>query len=383
MATVAERSLVDEIRAFVNSPDQTANERMMELAQWYARACQATNERLTRCAEFLERGLRTQAIEVAEAEPDLLRTVQNLNFPELDEWQEVAAEYGWARFQHLKFDVADMVHQSYEVEAQLSELLETHRYLALSGATIEKRLQVMRQIATIDATSPFWKEDIAEFERHRYEELSRIGQELQQTLDEQEMERFVKELEQEVWITQRPRHLHELYVDLAKTHYQTNGLCRIAGNLTSAAQNCDLNFDRLHDLREQWQRTLQHLHSLDPRWHPPRHLQEVANRVFQSLDQRDEQRKIEAYQRDAASLDRALDRAIQNETRIADLESLTANATAHGYQLPPLTLAKLDEYRQRLNEAKMLSTGVIIALGVVGVGAVVLLFFVLRGVITS
>ena len=61
--------VVDEIRSFLQSPDQTYSASLKELASVFAEACQEVNQRLRRCEEFLQKGLRSEAIHFAQVEP--------------------------------------------------------------------------------------------------------------------------------------------------------------------------------------------------------------------------------------------------------------------------------------------------------------------------
>src|SRR5437899_1266484 len=65
---------VDQIRSFLQSADQTLTESAKQLAEAYASACQEINTGLRRCAEFLQQGLRSEAIHLAEAEPQQVAT---------------------------------------------------------------------------------------------------------------------------------------------------------------------------------------------------------------------------------------------------------------------------------------------------------------------
>ena len=75
-------------------------------------------------------------------EPDLLEVVAVLNFDEIDEWEELAGNYGLARFQTLKTDIAEFVSQAYDAEQRVQKLLRSHRRLALARAPLRETLGV-------------------------------------------------------------------------------------------------------------------------------------------------------------------------------------------------------------------------------------------------
>src|SRR5262245_34626098 len=113
MSTLSLQKLVTELRSFVNAVDQTSDVRIAEAASDYSQACRAANDRLTRCAALLNDGHRSEAIAIASDDPDLLEAVSALNFPELYEWQELAAQYGWDRPAALKTEVLDAINSAY------------------------------------------------------------------------------------------------------------------------------------------------------------------------------------------------------------------------------------------------------------------------------
>ena len=73
--------LVFEIRAFLQRDDQTMNDRLVQLATIYAEECSTINKRLAVCGQLLAQGLRSEAIQQAEADPDALELVAALDFP--------------------------------------------------------------------------------------------------------------------------------------------------------------------------------------------------------------------------------------------------------------------------------------------------------------
>ena len=74
--------LVDDIRSFLHSSDQTLTDTVKELASSHVSACQEVNARLRRCADFLQQGLRSEAIHLAQADPVLLDDLAVLDFLE-------------------------------------------------------------------------------------------------------------------------------------------------------------------------------------------------------------------------------------------------------------------------------------------------------------
>lgn len=162
---------IDEIRSFLQASDMTLTDRLKELAQGYAEACQAANQRLRRCDEFLKKGLRSEAIHFAQAEPVLLDVVAVLDFPERASFEEILQYYGLPEPPRLQLDIAQALNEAYAAEQPLEELLRTHRRLALVRASLSARIRTMRQIAKLDAANPIWSDDLRVFEGARLREI--------------------------------------------------------------------------------------------------------------------------------------------------------------------------------------------------------------------
>src|SRR5579859_6359233 len=83
------RQVTDEIRAFLATADRARTPELSSLATEYAALCQEANGRLRRCLDYLRHGRRSEAIQLAESQPLLLDMVTALDFPEIDDWQQV------------------------------------------------------------------------------------------------------------------------------------------------------------------------------------------------------------------------------------------------------------------------------------------------------
>src|ERR1700747_2451391 len=105
--------IVDDIRSFLQASDQTFSDSLRSLAEAYNEACRETNARLRRCEEFLQKGLRSEAIHFAQTEPALLEVVAALDFPERPEWEQVALGYGLPPPPHLRIETAEALNRAY------------------------------------------------------------------------------------------------------------------------------------------------------------------------------------------------------------------------------------------------------------------------------
>src|SRR5689334_15510565 len=98
--------IVTEINAFLDGAEVGGKEALARLAAAYASACREANERLVICGNYLRRSLRSEAIALAQVEPDLIETVTTLDLPRIDEWIKVCQGAGLSRPPRLVLDLA-------------------------------------------------------------------------------------------------------------------------------------------------------------------------------------------------------------------------------------------------------------------------------------
>lgn len=374
----SEEALVGEIRAFVNSPDQTGNARLAVLAEQYSEACLRANVRLARCQDFLARGLRTQAIHLAEAEPDLVRTVALLTFPEIDAWEEVSASYGWPRCVPLRLEVVNSLTAAYELERLVAPLLPRLRVLALSKASLKERLAVMREIARIDATCPFWRDDVVEFERHRVAELTDLGRLAEQSRDAEIAARFIQEFQEERWFESPPESLRTQYVQQFRRLCEASTLPKLGQRLSSAWLGHD--YKHLAKLCQQWHRYVEKLTSLDREWQPPEHILRMVDPGLQWFRRSSEVQAKELFDRDLKALHQALQTLDVCEDSLTRINFLLARAESHGQGIPEDTRTRVKTFRRSMQRSALLNVAVVVCLACATVAAVIAGFFMLRSV---
>ena len=64
--------------------------------QKYDQAVRLVNDRLRKCDELLQKGLRAEAIQEAKIEPNLFDVVSILNFDERELWNDYVQQCGFA-----------------------------------------------------------------------------------------------------------------------------------------------------------------------------------------------------------------------------------------------------------------------------------------------
>src|SRR3954466_97661 len=108
--------VVELLRDIRSGPLQTVTDEIQQAAAEYARLCVEANERLRRCSTYLQQGLRTEAIHVAEESPNLLDLVASLDLPEPQMWAEFCANNGLAVPPPLQIDRAGQLNDAYAAD---------------------------------------------------------------------------------------------------------------------------------------------------------------------------------------------------------------------------------------------------------------------------
>jgi hypothetical protein len=193
--------LVDNIRAFLASANQVRSDELADWALDYARACTEANDRLRRCTEYLQKGLRTEAIHAAEEQPNLLDLVATLDLQELEAWRGICFQYDLTDPPALAIESAAALNEAYAGEDTVAALLTRHRLLALACAPVKDRIATMRRLAESDPTSPFWDEDLRTFERARLEEIRTTVPQLAKAGNAAAAQHIYEELESQAWRT--------------------------------------------------------------------------------------------------------------------------------------------------------------------------------------
>jgi len=167
---IAYQQVIDEIRILLQSGETVGPDHVRRLAPVYHTACQEANQRLHRCADLLAKGLRSEAIHIAQTEPNLLDCISTLDFPERKQWEQLCQVHGAPPPPNLNLESATLLNEAYADDQPLEELLRKHRLLALARAPLGNRLALLRRIAELDPRNPAWDDDIRTFERARIQQ---------------------------------------------------------------------------------------------------------------------------------------------------------------------------------------------------------------------
>ena len=191
------QEVVDKLRDVLVAQDQSATPELRDLAASYADLCRAVNDRIRRCSQLLRQNLRTEAVHLAEASPNVLDQLTTLDFPGRTDWQQLCVQYGLPEAPALDMDSAAAINDAYTAVQPIAVLLAKHRTLAMALAPLPLRLVVMREIARLDTNATFWADDIRTFEVARLGEIRKIL--TSANVDPQLLENLQSELNSNVW----------------------------------------------------------------------------------------------------------------------------------------------------------------------------------------
>lgn len=200
-------TLVEQIRPLLSARDPRAVEGAVDIAGRYLAQIRSLSDRLARCADFLRRGLRSEAVHLAECHPNLLSTVDDLQIPDAPPWDRLCDSLGLAAPVEMNPETLDELRSACEVEQSLASLLSQHRTLAVGRAPVRQRLAVLYALADIDPETASWRDDIRLLEAERASALAREYKAAVRAADLPALESLGDEVAQTPWRTPLPRDL--------------------------------------------------------------------------------------------------------------------------------------------------------------------------------
>lgn len=204
----AYRRIVEHIQTIVNSQANIELSALREVAGEYDAAVREVNDRLQVCADLMRKGLRGEAVQLAQREPPLLEAAQLLDFDGLNDWRGLVDANDILPPPLVRVEIAADLNDALALEIPLASLLDTHRLLALSRSPMADRLFVLRQIRAIDEGNPLWVKDQQLYEQRYLKELRETLTKPENLTSEQVLS-LAEELGDSRWIEKPPSDLRE------------------------------------------------------------------------------------------------------------------------------------------------------------------------------
>ncbi len=171
--TAAER-LVTQIRDFVNGFDQEATPEAHELAAQFADLCQSLNVRLAKCADFLRKGMRSEAVQEALSSPSIFELAEILNFEERKSWLNLCLDLGMTPAVEVDPAAIDTLQKECTTEQLLEPLLREFRRMVHTGSR-DERIRILRRLRRHDPDNPIWRQNLEPLEQEQLGELSHLA----------------------------------------------------------------------------------------------------------------------------------------------------------------------------------------------------------------
>jgi hypothetical protein len=160
---IPEQQLIQNIIETLDNEQVERNPVVEEYAERYAELCQDIVTRLQRCAEYLDRGMRSEAVHEATGAPSLLQLVEVVRFPDLRKWANLVTDLELAPFPQIPTDIVERLRQECAIEEGLAPLLKEYRRFVYQGDQ-PGSIRVLRRLREQDPQNPSWPQNLKPLE---------------------------------------------------------------------------------------------------------------------------------------------------------------------------------------------------------------------------
>lgn len=333
------QQVVDELRFILQREVVDKSDELTSLVAEYSRLCHEVNVRLRRCDECLKQGLRSEAVHLADAKPNLLDAVAVLDFDGRSELLEIIGMYFIDPPEPLLLEVATALNSAYAEHEPLKKMLDLHRVLALGRAPLTERLAVLRSLAELDNITPLWGDDVREMERARFRELDAQSVGAAKAGNAAELQALVAEVQNSDWFEPVPNALLRDLKNRTNQTIRTNARERIVElNDDLHAAFSELNLTAARRLRDAWKQTRELI--------PVDNNDPLVDGVAPILAWLEDEDRKEAVSRAFTTLIGDIERALDDEEVTSEqLKRLKVNADRSDRRLPPMLETR---FRSRL-----------------------------------
>ena len=296
--------LIERMQVTLASSSSPAKEQLRELHGELADHIRRTNKRLRECDSLMAKGLRTEAIQLAEQEPPLLDVVAILDFPELAEWNDFVAELGLSVAPELQIEIAADLNRAYSDDGPLKAHLKKFRISSLSRDPLKTRIALLRKIAEVDSGNSIWESDLRSYEEVRQRQIMEQFQIASKNQNFGELREIAKELHGK-WLSPPQKKFIQRVDQEVRALQQTAARQRmeqLAEDLQDAYADKDL--DWAAEVRIEWEKVVKHCGESDSVRKFLSQVQPVLNWLSeQKKRSEDESRFADAVERLQRSID--------------------------------------------------------------------------------
>ena len=193
-----EQQLILQIQQVLAAANIERNDALEDLAVQFAELCDTANQRLARCADYIDKGMRSEAVNEMHNSPDLLELSEYLLFDDVKKWRNLCIDMELAVFQPLDNEVLDKLRKAAAMEEKLAPMLRDYRRYVYEG-NHRNCILMLRKIREADPDNPSWTENLRPLEQ---EELPRLVRNVEEALMDDDHARL-KLLYDELTLPQR------------------------------------------------------------------------------------------------------------------------------------------------------------------------------------
>lgn len=177
-----EQQLIQQICQLIESGQIDRNPLVEDYAEQFAELCRLANERLLRCQDYIDKGMRSEAVHEAHTAPDLLVLGEQLQFAGLKKWRNICADMELVVFQPLNDELLAKLRSECAREQELTPLLKEYRRLVYQGDH-HGCISVLRMIREKDPTNPSWANNLRPLEEEAMADTVAAAEEAIRTRD--------------------------------------------------------------------------------------------------------------------------------------------------------------------------------------------------------
>ena len=296
MAEIAEiHELLESVRVTLASSMNPNREELERLHSELDAEIRSANKRLRECDALLSEGHRSEAIQLAEQEPNLLEVVSILDFQELPEWNDFVAELGLTVTPELQIDIATDINSAYSEDEPLERLMKKFRVLSLARAPLRSRIDLLRQIAKRDVGTAYWKDDLKSYEETRIRQISDESRDAISSRNYAEVRRLADELHKKPWSVKPDRRVIER-IDQTMVEVRKLDAIRLLDRVTAEWKAAKATGDTAlgKSLGEKWDQVAQKCDRDSPQYLDAREQVLPLLRWLRDFDQEEEQVRVHA-----------------------------------------------------------------------------------------
>ena len=203
-----EQQLILQIQQVLASANIERNDALEDLAMQFAELCESANARLVRCADYIDKGMRSEAVNEMHNSPDLLELSELLLFDEAKKWRNLCIDMEMAVFQPLDIQILEKLKKAAAIERELEPLLRDYRRYVYEGDH-RNCILMLRKIREADPDNPSWVANLRPLEEEELPRLVRNAEEALMDDDHVRLKLLYDELTMPLRVVTAPPELME------------------------------------------------------------------------------------------------------------------------------------------------------------------------------